>query len=50
MFEVSSVLKSLLSSFTYNAPKELPAMLLKDIKKKGLKGLFIVEGAFSLSS
>ena len=49
MFEVSSVLKSLLSSFTYNAPKELPAMLLKDIKK-GLKGLFIVEGAFSLSS
>ena len=38
MFEVNSVLKSLCSSFTYNAPKELPAMLLKDIKK-GFKGL-----------
>ena len=48
LFEVNSVLKSLRSSFTYNAPKELPGMLLRDIKK-GLKGLFIVEGAFSLS-
>ena len=32
------MLKALLSSFTYNAPKKLPAMLLKDLKK-GFKGL-----------
>ena len=47
------MLKSLLSSITYNAPKRLPAMLLychEKIYKRGLKGLFIMEGAFSLSS